>query len=190
MNVIICTDNKYLNDGHLCWIVNFLCCWWPEVQAMDTKFQLNGSSWNACVCSCPGYTNQLAFRKGDGSFAVYPHRQSSTWWGIQTGMNLWLNVCTSASNLHPDYECISRANEWNYTITASPLLSSQRLTAYVAKVFAMANSLVAVQRNVICDAVKFLIIKAQQPDGMFREVGKVYHGEMIVRALILLTSLF
>ena len=123
MNVIICTDNKYLNDGHLCWIVNFLCCWWPEVQAMDTKFQLNGSSWNACVCSCPGYTNQLAFRKGDGSFAVYPHRQSSTWWGIQTGMNLWLNVCTSASNLHPDYECISRANEWNYTITASPLLS-------------------------------------------------------------------
>ncbi len=48
----------------------------------------------------------------------------------------------------------------------------------------MANSLVAVQANVICDAVKFLILNAQQPDGMFREVGKVYHGEMIVRALI------
>uniref|UniRef100_A0A671YLD9 Complement C3-like n=1 Tax=Sparus aurata TaxID=8175 RepID=A0A671YLD9_SPAAU len=79
-----------------------------------------------------GYTNQLAFRKGSGSFAVYPHRDSSTW-----------------------------------------------LTAYVAKVFAMANNLVAVQRHVICDAVKFLIIRAQQPDGMFREVGKVYHGEMI-----------
>uniref|UniRef100_A0A671YJU3 Complement C3-like n=1 Tax=Sparus aurata TaxID=8175 RepID=A0A671YJU3_SPAAU len=66
-----------------------------------------------------GYTNQLAFRKGSGSFAVYPHRDSSTW-----------------------------------------------LTAYVAKVFAMANNLVAVQRHVICDAVKFLIIRAQQPDGM------------------------
>ena len=75
-------------------------------------------------------------------------------------------------------------------MTASSLRSSQRLTAYVTKVFAMANGLVAVQRHVICDAVKFLILRAQQPDGMFREVGKVYHGEMIVRALISLTSLF
>uniref|UniRef100_UPI0037E81A37 complement C3-like n=1 Tax=Semicossyphus pulcher TaxID=241346 RepID=UPI0037E81A37 len=53
------------------------------------------------------------------------------------------------------------------------------LTAYVAKVFAMANNLVAVQSSVICDAVKFLILNAQQPDGMFREVGKVIHGEMM-----------
>ncbi|XP_027138175.1 complement C3 [Larimichthys crocea] len=57
--------------------------------------------------------------------------------------------------------------------------SSSWLTAYVAKVFAMASSLVAVQSNTICDAVKFLILKAQQPDGVFKEVGKVYHGEMI-----------
>ncbi|XP_061844093.2 complement C3-like [Nerophis lumbriciformis] len=56
---------------------------------------------------------------------------------------------------------------------------SSWLTAYVAKVFSMANQLVAVQRDVICDAVKFLILKAQQPDGMFREVGTVSHGEMI-----------
>lgn len=55
-----------------------------------------------------------------------------------------------------------------------------RLTAYVAKVFAMANNLVAVPNNMICDAVKFLILSAQQPDGWFREVGKMYHGEMIV----------
>ncbi|TMS23031.1 Complement C3 [Larimichthys crocea] len=79
-----------------------------------------------------GYTRMLTFRKGDGSFAVYPTHQSSSW-----------------------------------------------LTAYVAKVFAMASSLVAVQSNTICDAVKFLILKAQQPDGVFKEVGKVYHGEMI-----------
>uniref|UniRef100_A0A8D3D1A4 Complement C3-like n=1 Tax=Scophthalmus maximus TaxID=52904 RepID=A0A8D3D1A4_SCOMX len=58
------------------------------------------------------------------------------------------------------------------------------LTAYVAKVFTMANTLVAVQSEVICDAVKFLILNAQQPDGVFREVGRVSHGEMIVRALI------
>ncbi|XP_045898002.1 complement C3-like, partial [Micropterus dolomieu] len=56
--------------------------------------------------------------------------------------------------------------------------SSTWLTAYVAKVFAMANSLVALQSNVICDAVKFLIVNAQQPDGMFREVGTVSHIEM------------
>ncbi|XP_041789937.1 complement C3-like [Chelmon rostratus] len=57
--------------------------------------------------------------------------------------------------------------------------SSTWLTAYVVKVFAMANYLVAVPNNVICDAVNFLILYAQQPDGLFRELGKVVHGEMI-----------
>lgn len=64
------------------------------------------------------------------------------------------------------------------------LPSSPRLTAYVAKVLAMANGLVAVQSKDICDAVKFLILNTQQPDGLFTEVGRVYHGEMIVRELI------
>ncbi|XP_051240232.1 complement C3-like [Dicentrarchus labrax] len=79
-----------------------------------------------------GYSNELAFRKTDGSFAVFTSRPSSTW-----------------------------------------------LTAYVAKVFAMAKDLVIVPNHVICDAVKFLILNAQQPDGMFREVGNVLHGEMM-----------
>ncbi|XP_045902752.1 complement C3-like isoform X2 [Micropterus dolomieu] len=79
-----------------------------------------------------GFQNQLAYRKVDGSFAVWDIHQSSTW-----------------------------------------------LTAYVVKVFAMANSLVALQSNVICDAVKFLIVNAQQPDGMFREVGYVFSRSMI-----------
>ncbi|KAM7010010.1 complement C3-like [Tautogolabrus adspersus] len=57
--------------------------------------------------------------------------------------------------------------------------SSTWLTAYVAKVFAMANNLAAVENYVICDAIKFLILNAQQPDGVFREVGRVSHGEMI-----------
>uniref|UniRef100_A0A8C9WWG2 Anaphylatoxin-like domain-containing protein n=1 Tax=Sander lucioperca TaxID=283035 RepID=A0A8C9WWG2_SANLU len=52
--------------------------------------------------------------------------------------------------------------------------SSTWLTAYVAKVFAMANNLVAVQTQHICEAIKFLILNAQQPDGMFREIGFVY----------------
>ncbi|KAF7652290.1 hypothetical protein LDENG_00098660, partial [Lucifuga dentata] len=53
------------------------------------------------------------------------------------------------------------------------------LTAYVAKVFAMANNLVAVPNNMVCDAIKFLILHAQRPDGVFNEVGKVSHGEMM-----------
>ncbi|XP_067438879.1 complement C3-like [Thunnus thynnus] len=57
--------------------------------------------------------------------------------------------------------------------------SSTWLTAYVAKVFAMASSLVTVKRDDVCDAVTFLILNAQQPDGLFREVGIVIHGEMI-----------
>ncbi|XP_042282154.1 complement C3-like [Thunnus maccoyii] len=57
--------------------------------------------------------------------------------------------------------------------------SSTWLTAYVTKVFTMANGLVAMEKDKICDAVKFLILNTQQPDGVFREVGKVYHGEMI-----------
>lgn len=61
-----------------------------------------------------------------------------------------------------------------------PLFSSVRLTAYVAKVFAMAYELVAVDTKVICKAVRFLTT-AQQPDGMFRDIGTIIHGEMIVR---------
>ncbi|XP_028450259.1 complement C3 [Perca flavescens] len=78
-----------------------------------------------------GYQNELAYRKNDGSFAVWTGKESSTW-----------------------------------------------LTAYVAKVFAMANNLVAVQSQHICEAIKFLILKAQQPDGLFRESGFVLSNAM------------
>uniref|UniRef100_A0A669AZC0 Complement component c3a, duplicate 5 n=1 Tax=Oreochromis niloticus TaxID=8128 RepID=A0A669AZC0_ORENI len=80
-----------------------------------------------------GYTNELAYRKNDGSFAAFTKRPSSTW-----------------------------------------------LTAYVAKVFAMAHHLVAIQDNVICDAVKYLILKGQQPDGVFKEFAPVLQGTMTV----------
>lgn len=53
----------------------------------------------------------------------------------------------------------------------------------------MAYHLVAVESGVICDAVKFLIFKAQQSDGLFREVGRVNNREMVVRAMMLLTSI-
>ncbi|XP_067353923.1 complement C3-like isoform X4 [Channa argus] len=57
--------------------------------------------------------------------------------------------------------------------------SSTWLTAYVVKVFTMAYNLVAVQSEVICEAVKFLILNAQQPNGEFRELGRVSHTAMI-----------
>ncbi|XP_033969799.1 complement C3-like isoform X1 [Trematomus bernacchii] len=57
--------------------------------------------------------------------------------------------------------------------------SSSWLTAYVAKVFAMANNLVAVDRAHICEAITFLILNAQQPDGSFIEVGMVIMGQIM-----------
>uniref|UniRef100_A0A3P8SUA9 Complement component c3a, duplicate 5 n=1 Tax=Amphiprion percula TaxID=161767 RepID=A0A3P8SUA9_AMPPE len=76
-----------------------------------------------------GYTSQLKYRKGDGSFSVFPKSQSSTW-----------------------------------------------LTAYVTKVFSMAYNLVTVQNNVICDAIKYLILTSKTHDGMFTELG---YGDVV-----------
>ncbi|XP_030635548.1 complement C3 [Chanos chanos] len=57
--------------------------------------------------------------------------------------------------------------------------SSTWLTAYVAKVFAMASDLISVEDNVICSALKWLILNKQLPDGMFKEDAPVIHGEMV-----------
>ncbi|KAF1375364.1 hypothetical protein PFLUV_G00219060 [Perca fluviatilis] len=74
-------------------------------------------------------------------------------------------------------QLVFRKNDGSFAVWGQK--SSTWLTAYVAKVFAMANNLVAVQSQHICEAIKFLILSGQQPDGLFREVGKVFHGEMI-----------
>ncbi|NXW51968.1 CO3 protein, partial [Nyctiprogne leucopyga] len=79
-----------------------------------------------------GYTQQLAFRKPDGSYAAFNNRPSSTW-----------------------------------------------LTAYVAKVFAMAIKLVDIEPEVVCGAVKWLILEKQKPDGIFQEDAPVIHKEMV-----------
>ncbi|XP_055014431.1 LOW QUALITY PROTEIN: complement C3-like [Boleophthalmus pectinirostris] len=55
--------------------------------------------------------------------------------------------------------------------------SSTWLTAYVVKVFSMANNLIAIENDAICKAVKWLILQTQQPDGMFKELKVVYHRE-------------
>ncbi|XP_052459368.1 complement C3-like [Carassius gibelio] len=56
--------------------------------------------------------------------------------------------------------------------------SSTWLTAYVAKVFAMASNIASIDQNVICSALKWLILNKQLPDGVFREDAPVIHGEM------------
>ncbi|XP_051992809.1 complement C3-like [Xyrauchen texanus] len=57
--------------------------------------------------------------------------------------------------------------------------SNTWLTAYVAKVFAMANNLIAIEENVICSALKWLVLNKQLPDGSFKEGTAVVHGEMV-----------
>ncbi|XP_069623415.1 complement C3-like [Ranitomeya imitator] len=57
--------------------------------------------------------------------------------------------------------------------------SSTWLTAYVVKMFSLASSLVDVEKNLICDSVKWLILNKQNPDGEFREDAHVYHQEMV-----------
>uniref|UniRef100_A0A8B9CII6 Complement C3 n=1 Tax=Anser brachyrhynchus TaxID=132585 RepID=A0A8B9CII6_9AVES len=79
-----------------------------------------------------GYTQQLAFRKQDSSYAAFNNRPSSTW-----------------------------------------------LTAYVAKVFAMAIKIVDIEPEVVCGAVKWLILEKQKPDGIFQEDAPVIHKEMV-----------
>ncbi|KAM4676612.1 complement C3 [Discoglossus pictus] len=56
--------------------------------------------------------------------------------------------------------------------------SSTWLTAYVAKVFAMAQSFVEIESNVLCGAIKWLILEKQKPDGLFQETAPVIHQEM------------
>ncbi|XP_072513378.1 complement C3-like isoform X2 [Salminus brasiliensis] len=53
------------------------------------------------------------------------------------------------------------------------------LTAYVAKVFAIANNLISIELNVICSALKWLVLRTQMADGMFQEDAPVLHWEMV-----------
>ena len=44
----------------------------------------------------------------------------------------------------------------------------------------MAYSLVDLDINILCGAIKWVILNSQKPDGRFLEIGKVIHGEMMV----------
>uniref|UniRef100_A0A672Q3C5 Complement C3-like n=1 Tax=Sinocyclocheilus grahami TaxID=75366 RepID=A0A672Q3C5_SINGR len=66
--------------------------------------------------------------------------------------------------------------------------SSTWLTAYVAKVFSMAHNLVIIEENVICSALKWLMLHKQIQDGSFKEESAVMQGEMVVNADASLTA--
>uniref|UniRef100_A0A803TRE9 NTR domain-containing protein n=1 Tax=Anolis carolinensis TaxID=28377 RepID=A0A803TRE9_ANOCA len=58
--------------------------------------------------------------------------------------------------------------------------SSTWLTAYVVKVFTLASKIVsAVNEQIICGGVKWLVMKKQKPDGIFHEDAPVIHGELV-----------
>ncbi|KAK7165642.1 hypothetical protein R3I93_005648 [Phoxinus phoxinus] len=67
----------------------------------------------------------------------------------------------------------------SYNAYASSL-SSTWLTAYVAKVFAMANTgnLISIEDHVICSALKWLVLHKQLPDGSFKEDSPVFSSAM------------
>lgn len=57
--------------------------------------------------------------------------------------------------------------------------SSTRVTAYVIKVLLMAKNLLEIDNSAICNAVKYLIVGVQKPDGTFPEVGQIYPPTII-----------
>lgn len=61
-------------------------------------------------------------------------------------------------------------------------LFPDRLTAYVTKVFAMASNYISIPSDVLCGAIRFLILSAQQPNGRFIEVGNPMSTTVTVRA--------
>nr|XP_040041542.1 complement C3-like [Gasterosteus aculeatus aculeatus] len=100
--------------------------------------------------------------------------------------NQWETVGFDKRNKALEHIKTGYQNELNYlkgdgsfAVFTDEQISSTWLTAYVAKVFSMAYSLVSVRKNHICDAIKYLILNTQQPDGLFVEKGRVIHGEMI-----------
>ncbi|KAM3924662.1 LOW QUALITY PROTEIN: venom factor-like [Leptodactylus fuscus] len=61
----------------------------------------------------------------------------------------------------------------------SSLASSTWLNVYVVRVLAMAQELVAIDNNVLCGAVKWLILEKQISDGSFQENFRIIHSEMM-----------
>uniref|UniRef100_A0A4W5QXY5 Anaphylatoxin-like domain-containing protein n=1 Tax=Hucho hucho TaxID=62062 RepID=A0A4W5QXY5_9TELE len=77
-----------------------------------------------------------------------------------------------------DQELAYRKNDGSYAAFASER-SGTWLTAYVAKVFAMSNSLIVISEDVLCSAIKWLVMERQRSNGIFEETGKLLHPTMM-----------
>uniref|UniRef100_A0A671QBL0 Complement component c3a, duplicate 4 n=1 Tax=Sinocyclocheilus anshuiensis TaxID=1608454 RepID=A0A671QBL0_9TELE len=99
--------------------------------------------------------------------------------GEQNMIGLTMPVITAATYITKGYnqQLAYRKNDGSYAAYISRP-SSTWLTAYVAKVFAMASNIVNIDQNVICSALKWLILNKQLPDGVFREDAPVITGGM------------
>ncbi|XP_052401151.1 complement C3 [Carassius gibelio] len=71
-----------------------------------------------------------------------------------------------------------RKTDGSYSVFQSSQ-SSTWLTAYVAKVFSIAYNLVTIEENVICSALKWLVLHKQLPDGSFKEDSAVGSSGMV-----------
>uniref|UniRef100_A0A8C1RIG7 Complement component c3a, duplicate 4 n=1 Tax=Cyprinus carpio TaxID=7962 RepID=A0A8C1RIG7_CYPCA len=100
--------------------------------------------------------------------------KTSQWHTVSTGLRQTaVTYITRGYNQQLAY----RKNDGSYAAWIGRP-SSTWLTAYVAKVFAMASNIVNIDQNVICSALQWLIMNKQLPDGVFREDAPVIHGEM------------
>ncbi|CAB1344823.1 unnamed protein product [Coregonus sp. 'balchen'] len=60
--------------------------------------------------------------------------------------------------------------------------------AYVAKVFAMADPFITISGDVLCSAVKWLVVERQRPNGIFEESGTIWTPSMMVLFVLLAKS--
>uniref|UniRef100_A0A673G901 Complement component c3a, duplicate 4 n=1 Tax=Sinocyclocheilus rhinocerous TaxID=307959 RepID=A0A673G901_9TELE len=106
--------------------------------------------------------------------ATYYLDKTNQWHTVSAGLRQ-----TAATYITKGYnkQLAYRKNDGSYAAYISRP-SSTWLTAYVAKVFAMASNIVNIDQNVICSALKWLILNKQLPDGVFREDAPVITGGM------------
>ncbi|RXN21007.1 complement C3-like protein [Labeo rohita] len=75
-------------------------------------------------------------------------------------------------------ELAYRKTDGSYSVW-SHTPSSTWLTAYAAKVFAIANDLIVIEENVLCSALHWLATNKQLPDGRFKEDVAVSLSNMV-----------
>ncbi|XP_055008578.1 complement C3-like [Boleophthalmus pectinirostris] len=103
--------------------------------------------------------------------------------------NQWAAVGVDNRKKALDYIKTGYQNEMEYAKSDGSFAvyrgyeSSTWLTAFVVKVFSMAYNLVYIDSNVICRATQWLILNSQRPDGMFTDVGFLFHRHFTVGSL-------